>query len=343
MTPEEYRMVRAERIKKVMDSLKERPTSLEEFISQAKTRRKMSETMKESINDGKSEKKDKGNDFETFSLLMRIKKCEELGISYESVLKTQKETLAELIETAAKELTTESLNEVKYKREFISELEFAYKEYKDFKEGIHHGHRFVDLGLPSGTLWADCNVGAEKPEDFGDYFAWGETTPKKEYTYLNYKWSILNNNQYDGHVKKYCSNIDYGCIDNKTLLDLKDDAANANWGGDWRMPTVFEQEELLAYCTYTFMTLNGVKVFKLTSKGNGKCIFLPAAGYHMNELKDVDARGYYWSRSLSEEEFFLGYLEDKAPNCIMFDSDSIDIHDRFRCEGCSIRPVLNII
>ena len=121
MTPEEYRMVRAELIKKVMDSLKEQPMSSEKMLHQMETCRKMSEMMKKSINDGKSEKKDKGNEFETFSLLMRIKKCEELGISYESVLKTQKETLAELIETAAKELTTESLNDEKYKREFISE------------------------------------------------------------------------------------------------------------------------------------------------------------------------------------------------------------------------------
>ena len=91
------------------------------------------------------------------------------------------------------------------------------------------------------------------------------------------------------------------------------------------------------------MILNEVKVFKLTSKENGNSIILPAAGYHIKELKDVKVRGYYWSNSLSEEEFNVKHAEDKAPNCIMFDSDSINIHDNFRCVGCSIRPVLNII
>lgn len=331
MTPEEYRMVRAELIKKVMDSLKEQPMSSEKMLHQMETCRKMSEMMKKSINDGKSEKKDKGNEFETFSLLMRIKKCEELGISYESVLKTQKETLAELIETAAKELTTESLNDVKYKREFISELEFAYKEYKDFKEGIHHGHRFVDLGLPSGTLWADCNVGAEKPEDFGDYFAWGETTPKKEYNVKNYKW--LNS---EGKLTKYCTRNELGYVDNKTILDIEDDAANANWGGDWHMPNIEDFCELRDHTIEKWVNMNGINGLKLISRKNNNSIFLPASV--LGEYFKEGHYGLYWTTISSETSYGCKFY----PFMFIIDEGEINPTECNREFGLSIRPITRV-
>ena len=94
-------------------------------------------------------------------------------------------------------------------------------------------HEWVDLGLTSGTLWATCNVGATAPEDYGDYFAWGETEPKEDYSWSTYKWC---NGSYKTQTK-YCTNSKYGTVDDKTELEPEDDAAFVNWGSTWRMPT----------------------------------------------------------------------------------------------------------
>jgi hypothetical protein len=133
-------------------------------------------------------------------------------------------------------------------------------------------HEYVDLGL--SVKWATCNVGATKPEEYGDYFAWGETTPKDAYDWSTYKWC----NGGPSTQTKYCTNSSYGTVDNKTTLDLSDDAACANWGGSWRMPTRAEQDELRNNCTWTWTTQNGVNGYKVTGT-NGNSIFLPAAGY----------------------------------------------------------------
>ena len=137
-------------------------------------------------------------------------------------------------------------------------------------------HEYVDLGL--SVKWATCNVGASKPEEYGDYFAWGETQPKNTYDWSTYKWC---NGSYDTQTK-YCTKSSYGTVDNKTQLELSDDAARANWGGSWRMPTDAEMTELREQCTWTWTTQNGVYGYKVTSKKSGytnKSIFLPAAGY----------------------------------------------------------------
>ena len=112
--------------------------------------------------------------------------------------------------------------------------------------GSHNGHDWVDLGLPSGLKWAVCNVGADSPEGYGFYFAWGETETKSRYSWNTYKW--CNGSYYT--QTKYCTNSSYGTVDNKTTLDLSDDAARANWGGSWRMPTKAEQDELRNNCTW---------------------------------------------------------------------------------------------
>ncbi|MBO5706766.1 MAG: hypothetical protein J6S05_07215 [Bacteroidaceae bacterium] len=154
-------------------------------------------------------------------------------------------------------------------------------------------YKFVDLGLPSGTLWADRNVGADSPEASGDYFAWGETTSKIDYNWNTYKWS-------EGSTKfptKYCGHSSFDA-DNKTVLDLEDDAAYVNMGTDWRMPTYEELCELYYECTWTWTTLNGTNGYTLTGH-NGKSIFLPAAGYCMNSnFYDKDVLCCYWSSSL---------------------------------------------
>lgn len=154
-------------------------------------------------------------------------------------------------------------------------------------------HEYVDLGL--SVKWATCNVGATKPEEYGDYFAWGETEPKEMYDWSTYKWC----NGSETTLTKYCTDGSYGTVDNKTQLELSDDAAHANWGDSWRMPTDSELTELREQCTWTWTTQNGVNGCKVTSKSNGNSIFLPAAGYYYDSLLgSVGIGGICWSSSL---------------------------------------------
>ena len=154
----------------------------------------------------------------------------------------------------------------------------------------------VDLGLPSGTLWADRNIGANSPEGYGDYFAWGETRPKSVYNESTYKYS----NGRSSSLTKYCTNSNYGTIDNKTILEASDDAATVNWGSNWRMPTHEEQVELNDKCKWTWTTRNGVKGYKVTGP-NGNSIFLPAAGFREGRGGySSGAGGYYRLASLYE-------------------------------------------
>ena len=147
-------------------------------------------------------------------------------------------------------------------------------------------HAYVDLGLPSGLLWATCNVGADNPEDYGDYFAWGETQPKDTYNWSTYQY-------YDGsNVTKYTGS------DGLTTLLPEDDAATANWGSGWRMPTRAEWQELYQNTTHTWTTQNGVNG-RLFTASNGNSLFLPAAGYRgSSSLFLAGSYGYYWSSSL---------------------------------------------
>ena len=193
--------------------------------------------------------------------------------------------------------------------------------------GKANGHEYVDLGLPSGTKWATMNVGADSPEDYGDYFAWGETQPKDVYNWSNLKW-------YDGNeFTKYCIDSANGKVDNKTILELSDDAATANWGGDWRMPTKEEQDELRTKCTWTWTTKNGINGYTVTGP-NGNSIFLPTAGYRYGlDLNDVGIDGYYWSSSLytskSRDAYFL-----------VLGLNYVDAGPSSRCSGFCVRPVM---
>ena len=190
---------------------------------------------------------------------------------------------------------------------------------------------YVDLGLPSGLKWATCNVGATKPEEYGNYYAWGETEPKMTYSWATYKWCY-------GTLKtltKYNTNSNYGTVDNKTMLDPADDAARANWGGAWRMPTDAECQELIDNCTWTWTNdYNGTGVAGriVTSKTNGNFIFLPAAGCRRDDgLVDAGRSGYYWSSSLyyPYNAWYVG-----------FDSGDVSRGSSYRCYGLSVRPVL---
>ena len=160
------------------------------------------------------------------------------------------------------------------------------------------GHEFVDLGLSSGTLWATCNVGANAPEEYGNYFAWGEVVPDKE----TYTWGTTAWVYYEGsslRLSKYNTSEQYGDIDNKTELDPEDDAAYVNWGPEWRMPSAEQINELLStQCTWEWTTLNGVDGRKITGP-NGNSIFLPAAGQRSGtNTSNAGTYGNYWSRNL---------------------------------------------
>ncbi len=162
-------------------------------------------------------------------------------------------------------------------------------------------HEYVDLGLPSGLLWATCNVGADAPEEYGDYFAWGETQPKIDYNWNTYQYY---NGSYNT-MTKYCTNASYGYngfTDNLATLLPEDDAATANWGNGWRMPTKEEFEELYDNTTVTWTQQGGVNG-RLFTATNGNSLFLPAAGALWdNELGGAGGDGYYWSSSLYTDE-----------------------------------------
>jgi formylglycine-generating enzyme required for sulfatase activity len=192
-----------------------------------------------------------------------------------------------------------------------------------------HPH-VIDLGLPSGTKWACSNVGASKPEEYGYYFAWGETWPKSNYDWSTYRWC----NGSSTTLTKYNPRSDLGTVDNKTQLEPSDDAARALCGGSWRMPTIAELTELKDNCTYEWTTINGVKGGKFTSRSNGRSVFFPAAGYcWRSEQRDVGLSGYYWSSSLDESNSNFVLVLNFAS--VGADTDS---YIR-RIYGGSVRPV----
>jgi len=200
--------------------------------------------------------------------------------------------------------------------------------------GVEVSLPFVDLGLPSGTLWAKCNIGASNSDNYGDYFAWGETEGynigKTNFSLSTYKWC---NGSYNT-LTKYNTKSDYGTVDNKTELDLEDDAAYVNWGPEWRMPSKAQFEELInsSYTTTEWTTLNGVKGRKITSKKNGNSIFLPAAGYRDSSLSNTGSYGYYWSRTLDSGHPNRAYYR-------YFDSSYVYTGSCGRFNGISVRPV----
>lgn len=200
-------------------------------------------------------------------------------------------------------------------------------------------HGYVDLGLPSGMLWATCNIGADNPEDYGDYFSWGETTGynsgKTNFGLNNYKWC----NGSETSMTKYCTNSSYGFngfTDGLTELELEDDVASVRWGAEWRIPSKEQYEELInnKYTRTEFITQNAVNGIKITSLSNGNYIFLPAAGVRVIEsLNAEDSSGRYCSRTL----YISG--DQSCAEIFSFDSNSVSVDCRFRECGYSVRPV----
>lgn len=164
--------------------------------------------------------------------------------------------------------------------------------------GTVNGYTYVDLGLESGCLWATYNVGAKKVTDYGFLFAWGETEPKNTYDSDNYAWRARSTECWS----KYCTNQESEGFDNQDHLLSEDDAASANWGGGWRMPTKKEQMELFLSCDWKWVkdfNGSGVAGQMGISRKNGNVIFFPSAGYFHEVFKDdINDDGYYWSSSL---------------------------------------------
>ena len=169
-------------------------------------------------------------------------------------------------------------------------------------KGSINGHEWVDLGLPSGLKWATCNVGASSPSVIGSYFAWGETKPKDEYTIANYRFRISGEDEESMTLSKYNTDSIRGVVDNKNRLDPSDDAARANWGGSWRMPTLTEQDELVNNCTWTWTTQGGRNGFLVESRTNEASIFLPVTGHMNGASLHYESFGDYWLSSLDDEK-----------------------------------------
>ena len=199
-----------------------------------------------------------------------------------------------------------------YVRAFAqNDVGVAYGEVKSFTTlPCSESHESVNLGLPSGTLWATCNIGANAPEGYGNYYAWGEITPKSTYNWSNY------NLKHDPNV-----------------LAPDDDAASVSWGSDWRMPTQAEWEELQQHTTRTWITVNGVNGCRFTGT-NGNSIFIPAAGYYNNNSNYVGEFSYCWTNMIDDED----------PTKALYSSFSTSIYLRTisRCVGLSVRPVRTV-
>ena len=208
-------------------------------------------------------------------------------------------------------------------------------KYEEIVSGQISGHDYVDLGLPSGNLWATCNLGAYQPHEHGDYFAWGETSPKKSYINSNYKFGE------EGSYSKYCVYPKFGILDYKIVLEEKDDTARSIWGDSWFMPTQEDMIELLNYCEWWFVenyNETGVAGFVGMSKENLSTIFFPFSGI-CKEDKVLDYEcGFYWSSSLSttfDEPSAYGFYFYGWSPCVETCSY------KARCYGCSIRAVSN--
>ncbi|MCQ2190236.1 MAG: DUF1566 domain-containing protein [Paludibacteraceae bacterium] len=199
--------------------------------------------------------------------------------------------------------------------DLMSEIEKLKKEIEVLKSNSGDGHDYVDLGLPSGLKWATMNVGATKPEEYGDYFAWSEVKSKDYYA------TSLNSSKTISQLESD------SIIDKNGRLTAKYDAASRNWGGKWRMPTIAEFIELRNNCTWTRLEYKGVDGYEVASKVNGKSIFLPATGYRYKTNIEENSYWQYWSSSVEYHNYQAYYF------------NSIEAIPGSRSLGRPVRPV----
>lgn len=236
-------------------------------------------------------------------------------------------------------LTTLSTGTTYWYRSFVTiDGETFYGELMSFTTpGPTIYQEPIDLGL--SVKWASCNLGAQNPEDYGDYYAWGETetyySSLNPLTWKDGKTTGYGPDSYDWYVEetftKYNTNPDYGLPDNKTVLEPEDDVSTVTIGAEWRMPTLSEIEELRDDCTWTWTSLNGVAGYEVKGS-NGNSIFLPAAGaFIYTDIQYREEGGFYWSASLDDGPFgFMVFFDDE-----MWSYDSAE-----RMVGLPIRPVM---
>ncbi|MCQ2310747.1 MAG: hypothetical protein MJZ64_03240 [Paludibacteraceae bacterium] len=263
-------------------------------------------------------------DYKSVEFGMLISEKESDVSSYEGKKLVGDKLLGQTFSLTANGLSAETKYYYRAYLVVLNAMQYEYGEVKSFKTekgGTGGNHQYVDLGL--SVKWATCNVGASKPEEYGDYFAWGETSPK-----TTYNWSTYFDTKDGGSTF-----IKYNNNGGKTVLDLADEAAHVNWGGNWRMPTEAEILELKNNCTWTWTTQNGVNGYLVTSKKNSNSIFLPASGYRYNSsLYNVGSVGLCWSSSLYSDNSGDAY-------CLGFSSGYVNWGYISRFYGRSVRPV----
>jgi hypothetical protein len=206
---------------------------------------------------------------------------------------------------------------------------FISEKLKITKKMLNDQYDYVDLGLPSGTLWAKCNVGAKTETEYGDYFAWGETKPKNEYNWKNYKFGDEHN------LTKYNDE------DKLTELELKDDAAHVNMGSEWCIPTTKQFEELFKLDAKFIKNYNDTNVPGMLFTGkNGNTLFLPAGNLHGRKINGTydSENGIYWANIIGW--YNGGYNTESAETCCFDTWDRTRINRYFRNVGALVRAVI---
>ena len=223
------------------------------------------------------------------------------------------------------------------------EVIYIHGNNNKLADGQKNGHDYVDLGLPSGTKWSTMNIGASAPEDYGNYYAWGETETKEDYSWNTYKYFFDNNGNYVPYDDKW--RVESGELKDigSNIAGTQYDVAHMKWGDSWKIPTSAQMDELQnkEYCEWIWTFLNGVEGYIITSKLNGKSMFLPACGvFYKTKQQHMNTDGYYWlSTSESSNTFYADNL--------VFSSNSYEICHKSelfqdyngRDHGRAIRPV----
>lgn len=219
-----------------------------------------------------------------------------------------------------------------------------FGETKSFKtKAMSPEDYYVDLNLPSKTLWASMNVGAETCVGPGDIFAWGETSQREGlYNWLTYT-KLGNGYDEQRHLPiltKYCLSDEYGAVDSISALLDEDDAATVNWGPEWCTPSYKQIKELIDHCTWYWTSVNGQYGYLIASNRNDNAIFLPAAGEIGSAYQDSPDRwevgwaGFYWSRNIENEQGYSG-----SAYILTFDKKDLYTAASYRCYGYTVRPV----
>lgn len=253
-------------------------------------------------------------------ILILLALCMVVGVGYSQVpVKRKKTQKTEQPQSSDNSRKQEAEAKRKQEEEARQQRE---AEAKRKETGMINGHEWVDLGLPSGLKWATCNVGASSPSDYGDYYAWGETATKSSY-------DESNSLTYGKSISELRS---AGIIGASGKLTMKHDAARANWGGSWRMPTKKEYEELKDKCTWTWTTQGGRNGYEVTGP-NGRSIFLPTTGWRQGtSLYNPEITGGTWSSVMKEGSTDLAYHP-------YFNRSERGCGVSSRSDGFTVRPV----